>query len=379
MRIAFYAPMKPPDHPVPSGDRHMARLLIAALEQSGNDVTLACRLISRDGRGDALRQARLQRLGDRLADRLLNRYARAPRSQLPELWLTYHLYYKAPDHIGPKIARTLDIPYVVAEASVAPKRAGGPWDLGHRAVLNALGVAKGAITLNPADAACLDPALPQLLLPPFLDPKPYELARRKRPAHRKALAERFRLNPEKPWLLTVAMMRPGDKLASYQLLAAALQGVTSKNWELLVIGDGSAASEVRAAFQKYGNERNAPCWAGALEGEALPQIYAAADLFVWPAIREAYGMAILEAQAAGLAVVAGREGGVPAIVEDSQSGILTPPGDSQAFAAAISRLIAEPGLREEMGRKAAARVSQSQNLEVSATRVAAFLKQCGAP
>jgi hypothetical protein len=44
MRIAFYAPMKPPDHPVPSGDRRMSRLLIAALGRAGHEVELASRL-----------------------------------------------------------------------------------------------------------------------------------------------------------------------------------------------------------------------------------------------------------------------------------------------------------------------------------------------
>ncbi|MET4805716.1 glycosyltransferase [Limibacillus sp. MBR-115] len=379
MKVAFYAPMKPPDHPVPSGDRHMARLLISALERSGHDVTLASRLVSRDGRGDALRQARLQRLGSELAERLLRRYARAPRDQLPELWLTYHLYYKAPDHLGPKVSKALGIPYMVAEASVAPKRAGGPWDLGHRAVLSALGAAKGAITLNPADAGCLDPALPQLLLPPFLDPQPYEAARGMRSAHRKTVAERFGMNPEKTWLLTVAMMRPGDKLASYRLLAEALKTLATTDWEILVVGDGAASGEVREAFQGFANDQMPLRWARALPGEMLPTIYAAADLFVWPAIREAYGMALLEAQAAGLAVVAGREGGVPAVVDDQSSGLLTPPGDCRAFAAAVSRLIADPDLRGEMGRKAAERVSRTQNLDVSARKITTFLERCRTP
>ena len=56
MKIAFYAPMKPPDHPVPSGDRTMARLLVRALETAGHEVRLACRLRSRDPRGEPSRQ-----------------------------------------------------------------------------------------------------------------------------------------------------------------------------------------------------------------------------------------------------------------------------------------------------------------------------------
>ena len=48
MRIAFYAPLKPPDHPVTSGDRAMARALIAALKLAGHEVTIASRFRSRD-------------------------------------------------------------------------------------------------------------------------------------------------------------------------------------------------------------------------------------------------------------------------------------------------------------------------------------------
>jgi hypothetical protein len=55
MRIAFYAPLKPPFHPVASGDRTMARLLIEALRRSGHEVAVAAALRSRDGTGAPVR------------------------------------------------------------------------------------------------------------------------------------------------------------------------------------------------------------------------------------------------------------------------------------------------------------------------------------
>ena len=133
MRIAFYAPLKPPDHPVPSGDRRMARLLVAAMEAAGHEVELANRLRSRDAEGDEDRQSRLAKIGRARAERLLRRFVARPKSARPDLWFTYHVYYKAPDWIGPRVADGLAIPYVVAEASVANKRAGGPWNAGHEA------------------------------------------------------------------------------------------------------------------------------------------------------------------------------------------------------------------------------------------------------
>src|SRR5690348_8123687 len=114
MRIAFYAPLKPADHPTPSGDRRMAQLFLDALRGAGHAPFVASRLRSYDRAGDRLRQARLARIGQAAAERLLWRWDREPHAA-PELWFTYHLYYKAPDHLGPRVSSALGIPYVVAE------------------------------------------------------------------------------------------------------------------------------------------------------------------------------------------------------------------------------------------------------------------------
>ena len=124
MHVAFYAPMKPPSAPAPSGDRAVARLLIRALELGGHSVDLASSFRTREPTGDAARQDRLRRIGGRLAARLVRRYRAAQEPDRPAAWLTYHLYYKAPDWLGPAVAEALRIPYLVAEASHAPKRAG---------------------------------------------------------------------------------------------------------------------------------------------------------------------------------------------------------------------------------------------------------------
>ena len=100
--------------------------------------------------------------------------------------MTYHLYYKAPDWIGPRVASHLAIPYVVVEASVAAKRANGPWGVGHEAVLAALKRADAVVSLNPADEAGVRPyvAAPERLhaLKPFIDASAYLVAARTRAA-----------------------------------------------------------------------------------------------------------------------------------------------------------------------------------------------------
>src|SRR4030081_940871 len=180
---------------MPSGDRQIARLFVEALRQGGHKPFVASRLRSFDGAGDARHQARIGALGQRMAKRLVKRWRERPETA-PELWFTYHLYYKAPDWLGPAVSAALGIPYVIAEASYAAKRAGGPWAGGHRAVEQALRQADAVIGLNSADRDGVTPLLRDpsrwFALPPFLDAAAYPA----RPA-------RF---SEVPRLIAVAMM-----------------------------------------------------------------------------------------------------------------------------------------------------------------------------
>lgn len=88
-----------------------------------------------------------------------------------------------------------------------------------------------------------------------------------------------------------------------------------------------------------------------------------ADLFVLPSVWEPLGLVLLEAQAAGLAVVATRTGGIPEAVEDGQTGFLVPPGDAGALADKIQFLIEHPECREAMGKKGRQRVEALFDLQ----------------
>lgn len=368
MRIAFHAPLKPPDHPVPSGDRLVARLLMAALTRGGHSVELAARLRTWDGAGDAADQTRIRETGACMAARLVRRYRAALPEARPQAWFTYHLYHKAPDWLGPQVADALGIPYVVAEASIANKQADGPWRMGHDAVTRALARADAVISLNAADEGGLRPwvADPARLhrLAPFLDPAPFAAARGARATYRAALARDRGLDPARPWLAVVAMMRAGDKMRSYTLLAEALGQVTDRPWQLVVAGDGSARRDVEDVLSVLGRERVR--FVGRLDEAALPGFYAAADLYVWPAVREAFGMAFLEAQATGCPVIAGAEGGVPGIVHDGETGLLTAPGDAAEFGRAVARMLDDEALRHRMGATARCRVATNHGIDGAA-------------
>lgn len=364
MRIAFYAPMKAPDHPVPSGDRRVARLLWQALEAAGHEVRLASRLRSWDDGRDPARQARIRRVGARLAARLIARWRESP--DRPQAWVTYHLYHKAPDWLGPAVADALGIPYIVAEASHAAKQRNGPWAEGYAAGVAAIRRADAILQLSAQDEAGLRQVVAEagrlVHLGPFLDTAPYVRARAERTAARQAL---FAAAPG-PWLLAVAMMRAGDKDRSYQVLADALARLGHLPWRLAVVGDGPLRDAVLDRFDPARLR-----WLGALAPDALPQVYASADLYVWPSINEAYGMALLEAQAAGLPAVAGDVRGVPEILAHERTGLLAPAGDAAAFADAVAALLLAP---ERRAAYAAAAVAKAES-EHGIARAAAVLDE----
>jgi glycosyltransferase involved in cell wall biosynthesis len=363
MRIAFYAPLKPPDHPVPSGDRRLAQLFLAALRLAGHEPILASRFRSYDGSGDPHRQARLAALGQRVVERRLRRWREIPEFA-PELWFSYHVYHKAPDWLGPPIAGALGIPYVVAEGSVTPRQALGPWAFGHGAAECAIRRADAVIGLNPSDRECVLPLLRDpgrwIAFKPFLD-----AASHGRRAHQKA-------GP--PHLITVAMMRHGDKLVSYRILGEALSRLLDLPWSLEVVGNGPARRDVENALAPL-NER--VTWMGSLGREAIVERLALADLFVWPAFNEAFGMALLEAQASGLPVVAGTGHGVGEIVVSEVTGLLVVPSDALAFAAAVRSLILDGSRRAAFAAAARARVRSEHDLPAAARRLAAVIDTLG--
>jgi glycosyltransferase involved in cell wall biosynthesis len=374
MRIAFYAPLKSPSHGTPSGDRRVAGLLMDALARAGHRVELVSTFRSYDAAGDAQRQAALRDQGVALGRRLAAQWRNGPAAARPDLWFSYHAYYKSPDWLGPEASAALGIPYVIAEASHAGKRAGGPWDIGHRGTLEAIRRADLLLCPTRDDAEGLRSAVATeriALLPPFLDPAPFRAAMGARAAERARLAHAHGLDVSVAWIAVAAMMRPGDKLASYGALARVLARTQDLRWQLLVAGDGAARAEVEAALGAAIPGRAA--YLGALRLNEVAAAYAAADLCVWPAVNEAYGMAMLEAQATGIPVVSCAARGVPDVVEHGRTGLLAPYGDEPALAALARDLLVDTGKRVRLGAAAAAFVAEERSVESAALRLELLL------
>lgn len=107
-------------------------------------------------------------------------------------------------------------------------------------------------------------------------------------------------------------------------------------------------------------------------GEPLFDCYRSADIFVLPSPSEGTPRVLVEAAAFGLPIVATAVGGVPDIISDGESGLLVPPGDPHAMAAALQRLVRDPMLRARMSRFNHAR-RRELSVEVLAARMLKFI------
>jgi len=359
MKIAFYAPLKTPDHHIPSGDREVARLLMAALEGAGHQVELASHVISYQKRPSAEIGKERRLLAQAEAGRLLEAW-RHDAGRTPDLWFTYHPYCKAPDWIGPEVSAALKIPYVTAEACRTRQGTDEDWAITRQAVQAAVRGAAINFCMKPSDRAYLQSFLPDMerVVPllPFVDLGKIDTVREK-------TGDAGRFSNFHPLIVAVGMMRPNAKFRSYELLAAALGGLLDLDWNLAIVGDGPMRGEVEALFSAVPTGRIH--FAGAIPPDEVLRWMRAGQIFAWPGAGEAFGMVYLEAQACGLPVVAMRTAGVPVVVEDGVTGLLTTE-DTEAYADALRDLLASGSKREALGAAGRRKVEQEHDIESAA-------------
>jgi glycosyltransferase involved in cell wall biosynthesis len=147
-----------------------------------------------------------------------------------------------------------------------------------------------------------------------------------------------------PTILTVATITPRKGHAT---LVAALDRIRDRPWRAVFVGDdgrdAACAADLRRQITARGLHERIQL-TGAVTPLALLDHYLAADLFALVSSHEGYGMAFAEALSAGLPVVAG-DGGAVGDTVPADAGVLVPPGDVDATAAALARLLHDPALR----------------------------------
>lgn len=175
-----------------------------------------------------------------------------------------------------------------------------------------------------------------------------------------------------PLLLAVAALREGKGL---ETLIAALGSLaeTATAPSCAVAGDGP----LRGELERFSAERGASIhWLGLRRD--VPDLLAAADLFVLPSERDALPTVLLEAMAAGLSVVATSVGGIPEIVDDGESGVLVAPGDAAALAAALRELAGDPEARRRLGAAGQRRARERFALDAWAARLETLYRSVAA-
>ena len=152
-------------------------------------------------------------------------------------------------------------------------------------------------------------------------------------------ASRFRFRDRarlRPRLLSArnleAYYRVEDTLRAFRIVRARHPGAT-----LTIAGHGRQEARLRALAGSLGTE--GIVFAGRIEPPAMPALFDAADIFVNASVVDNQPVSILEAFAAGLPVVSTPTGDIPAMVRDGEAGLLVPPGDPEAIAAASDLLL----------------------------------------
>lgn len=185
-------------------------------------------------------------------------------------------------------------------------------------------------------------------------------------------------------VLTVAALEPYKGIG---VLIEAAEGLRERlatgggdppllTWE--VVGEGSLRGGLEREIARRGLTGTVRL-AGALPQDVVARRLARADLFVLPSVvapdgqMEGIPVALMEALAAAKPVVASRLSGIPELVADGETGLLVAPGDAGALAAAVARLLQEPGLAARLGEAGRERVVREFRLETTVAELLALL------
>ena len=354
MKIAYYMPFKPMDHSNPSGDLITGTELHNHLAGRGHAISLASRLRCR---WIYYRPWTMLRL---LSEK--NRILREYHFSKPDLWLSYHSYYKAPDLLGSVCSRKLGIPYVIFQGIYSTKRRKQLKTLpGFLLNRNVLQSANHVFTNKKRDLANLKRLLPENRLSyiaPGIHPRMFEFSDN----WRKKLRQTWAISNE-TIIMTAAMMRPGVKTEGIKTVIKSCGELAQEGLpiRLIIAGDGSCRQELESTAAQL-HPRHV-LFLGQIPRSELYQYYSAADIFAFPGIEESLGMVYLEAQSCNLPIVAYQDWGGGEAVIHEKTGLLSPAAKPSLFTAHIRSLTEETTRRRILGISAGEHIRHNHDLE----------------
>ena len=149
-----------------------------------------------------------------------------------------------------------------------------------------------------------------------------------------------------PFVLTVGVIQPRKNLDRLLEGFAMLKGILQADHKLVVVGKyGWKQAGLAHRIRELGLIEDV-IFTGYVSQEALPALYSAADVFVYPSVYEGFGLPPLEAMACGAPVIAGNRSSLPEVV--GEAGVMVDPYDPDAFARAMADVLSSESLRAEM-------------------------------
>jgi glycosyltransferase involved in cell wall biosynthesis len=134
-----------------------------------------------------------------------------------------------------------------------------------------------------------------------------------------------------------------------------------EDWRLILIGEGPERPSLEAFAAAHPGLSGRVSFLG--PSNRVSELLQALDVFVLPSMAEGICNSLLEAMASGLPVIASAVGGNPEIGVDRQSGLLFPAGDAPALANLLRELLAQPGLRSQLGQGGLRRIRDEFSLQ----------------
>jgi glycosyltransferase involved in cell wall biosynthesis len=176
---------------------------------------------------------------------------------------------------------------------------------------------------------------------------------------------------QRPRLICVARLVQGKRHA---VLLHALAGLGERgvDFECRLVGDGPWLEPLQELTRELGLQHRVS-FLGTRPAEEVRALLADSDVFVLASIWEGLPGSVLEAMAAGLPVVGTNVNGIRDLVVAEETGLLVPPDDAAALAGAIGRLLGDPALRREMGRRGRERAEREFSIAALVDRKAALL------
>ncbi|MER2556679.1 MAG: glycosyltransferase family 4 protein [Candidatus Competibacter denitrificans] len=173
-------------------------------------------------------------------------------------------------------------------------------------------------------------------------------------------------NPKPCQLLALGEL--GPRKGSPEILAAlASPGLQERAWSAVLAGNGPVAHYQAEVLQRGLTTRvSLPGW---VDRDQAGRLLSQSDILLLPSRSEGLPIAILEAMAAGVAVIATPVGAIPDAITDNETGLLIPPGNAAALAEAIAHLIDDPPLRERLAAAARQRFEERFNIDRAADQV----------